>query len=148
MTPITSSTRRLAAYVGVWLIGGCALAGVFVNAELAQWQPALVFALPMAVFLGFVAASAYYVCRSVVLTQRGGFQTVVVFGASSALAALLWALIRHGRNTFGASLLALAGAALITGYFMAVRIHFLTDFSEASYSPYFWAKPYGLVLHI
>ena len=115
MTPITSSTRRLAAYVGVWLIGGCALAGVFVNAELAQWQPALVFALPMAVFLGFVAASAYYVCRSVVLTQRGGFQTVVVFGASSALAALLWALMCHGWNTFGASLLALAGAASPSG---------------------------------
>ena len=69
----------------------------------------------MAVFLGFVAASAYYVCRSVVLTQRGGFQTVVVFGASSALAALLWALMCHGWNTFGASLLALAGAASPSG---------------------------------
>ena len=52
------------------------------------------------------------------------------------------------RRVRGGLVLALAGAALITGYFMAVRIHFLTDFSEASYSPYFWAKRYGLVVHI
>jgi len=42
----------------------------------------------------------------------------------------------------------LAVAGLVTGYFMAVRVHFLTDFSEASYSPYFWAKRYGLFVHI
>lgn len=48
----------------------------------------------------------------------------------------------------GGLVLALACAAIVTGYFMAVRIHFLTDFSEASYSPYFWAKRYGLLVHI
>lgn len=115
MTPVTSSTRRLSAYLGVWLIAGCALAAVLVNATWAPWLPALVFALPMAVCLGFVAASAYYVCRSVVLAQRSGLQTTVVFGAASALAAVFWALMCHGWNMLGASLLALAGAALPAG---------------------------------
>lgn len=109
MTPVTSSARRLMAYLGLWLLAGLALSGAVVNAAWAAWLPALVLVLPMAVCLGFVAASAHYVCRSVVLTQRSGFQTMVVFGAASALSGGLWALLCLGWNALGASLLALAG---------------------------------------
>ena len=109
MTPVTSSARRLMAYLGLWLLAGLALSGALVNAAWAAWLPALVLVLPMAVCLGFVVASAYYVCRSVVLAQRSGFQTVVVFGAASALSGGMWALLCQGWNVLAASLLALAG---------------------------------------
>lgn len=42
----------------------------------------------------------------------------------------------------------LGALGLISLYFMAVRLHFLTDFSLASYSPYFWAKRFGVLIHI
>jgi len=109
MTPVTSSARRLLAYLGLWLLAGLALSGALVNAAWAAWLPALALVLPMAVCLGFVVASAYYVCRSVVLAQRSGFQTMLVFGAASALSGGLWALLCLGWNALGASLLALAG---------------------------------------
>ena len=109
MTPVTSSARRLMAYLGLWLLAGLALSGALVNAAWAAWLPALMLVLPMAVCLGFVAASAYYVCRSVELTRRGGFQTIAVFGAAAALSGGLWALLCLGWHALGASLLALAG---------------------------------------
>lgn len=106
MTPITSSSRRLLVYVVLWLIAGVALAGVFVNAALApSWPAALGFTVPMAVCLGFVVASAYYVCRSVVLTQRSGWQTAVVFGSASLLSGGFWVLLCWGWNALGANLL-------------------------------------------
>ena len=105
MTPITSSARRLLAYMSLWLIAGVALAAALVNATLAPWLAALVFAVPMGVCMGFVAASAYYVCRSVVLTQRNGWQTALVFGSASLLAGGLWALLCLGWSALGASLL-------------------------------------------
>ncbi len=106
MTPITSSVRRLLLYMGLWLIAGVALAGSFVHAALApSWSAALVFAVPVAVCLGFVAASAYYVCRSVVLTQRSGWQTAAVFGSASLLSGGLWVLLCWGWNALGANLM-------------------------------------------
>jgi LytS/YehU family sensor histidine kinase len=93
-------------YVVLWLIAGVALAGVFVNAALApSWPAALGFTVPMAVCLGFVVASAYYVCRSVVLTQRSGWQTAVVFGSASLLSGGFWVLLCWGWNALGANLL-------------------------------------------
>jgi len=105
MSPITSSARRLLAYVALWLIAGVVLASALESAGLAMWLAALVFALPMAVCLGFVAASAYYVCRSVVLTQRSGWQTGVVFGSASLLSGGLWVLLCWGWNALAANLL-------------------------------------------
>lgn len=107
MTPITSSARRLLAYVALWLMAGVALAGVFVNAAPApSWPAALGFAVPMAVCLGFVAASAYYVCRSVVVTQRSGWWTAVVFGSASLLSGGLWVLLCLSWNALGSNLMA------------------------------------------
>jgi LytS/YehU family sensor histidine kinase len=59
----------------------------------------------MAVCLGFVVASAYYVCRSAVLTQRSGWQTAVVFGSASLLSGGFWVLLCWGWNALGANLL-------------------------------------------
>ena len=136
MTPITSSARRLLAYGVLWLTAGVALAAALVNAALAPWPAALVFAVPMAVCLGSVAASAYYVCRSVVLTQRSGWQTALVFGSASLLSGGLWVGLCWGWNTLGASLAAdgvlvvmphsLLGVLLLLGsalYLISLLIH-------------------------
>ena len=109
MTPVISSARRLLAYVALWLVAGAALAAALVKVGWAAWWAALVFAVPMAVCLGFVAASAYYVCRSVVFSQRSGWQTTLVFGAASGLAGALWAAACWSWNTAAAGLLELAG---------------------------------------
>jgi two-component system sensor histidine kinase AlgZ len=133
MTPITSSVRRLLAYVGLWLIAGLALAGGFVNAALApSWPAALGFAVPMAVCLGFVGASAYYVCRSVVLTQRTGWQTAVVFGSASLLSGGLWVLLCWSWNALGANLLrdgtlvALSDSVLVTLFISGSALYLIS----------------------
>lgn len=110
MTPVTSSARLLGAYLALWLLAGATLAGVIVNADLATWSAALLFAVPVAVCLGFIATSAYYVCRGVVSAQRVGWQTVAVFGTASALSGGLWALLCQGWNALGASLMTLTYA--------------------------------------
>jgi len=110
MTPVTSSVRSLLAYLAAWLLAGLTMSGALVYAALASWLPALVFAVPMAVCLGFVAASAYYVCRSVVLNKRSGLEITTVFCTASALSGLLWVLLCRGWNALGASLFALTGS--------------------------------------
>jgi uncharacterized membrane protein YozB (DUF420 family) len=49
----------------------------------------------------------------------------------------------------GPALIALLGAlALVVLYFARSKVHFFVDFSEPSYSPYFWPRRFGLLLHI
>ena len=46
-------------------------------------------------------------------------------------------------------MLALLGAlALVVLWFASDKVHFVADFSEPSYSPYFWPRRFGLLLHI
>jgi hypothetical protein len=113
MAPLAYRARRHFAYLSVWLIGGLALAGLLVDAALAPWVVALVFALPMAVSLGFVCASARYVSRGVVLTQRAGLSTVLVFVAASVVAGAMWTLFCLVWSAAGAALLILAGADVV-----------------------------------
>jgi LytS/YehU family sensor histidine kinase len=58
---------------------------------------------------GFIAASAYYVCRSLPLHQRHALGTAVVYGAASLLSGLLWTLLCLAWNQAGEMALALAG---------------------------------------
>lgn len=108
MSPITVNLRRRMAYLALCLLSALAIASALVQAALTPWHAALAFALPMAVSLGFVAASAYYVCRSVVLTQRSGVQTVAMYGGASLMAGLFWVLACLGWNVLGASILSSA----------------------------------------
>jgi len=106
MTPITSSARHLLIYLALWLLAGLGLADAMVHAALGAWLTASVFALPMAICLGFVAASAYYVGRSVAVGARSHWQTAALFGAASALAGALWCVLCQAWNAVGASVLA------------------------------------------
>jgi two-component system, LytTR family, sensor histidine kinase AlgZ len=57
---------------------------------LADWSAALLFALPAFQIFGFIAASAYYVCRSLPLPQRSFQNGLLVFGSASVLSAFAW----------------------------------------------------------
>ena len=61
-----------------------------VAAALAEWPNALGFAVPVAVSFGFVATSAFYICRAVPVSQRRvlvGLSTFVVASGIAATAA-------------------------------------------------------------
>ena len=107
MTPVTSSARRMLSYLGLWFIAGGMLAGVIVHLELADWAAALLWAVPMAVCLGSMAASAFYVGRAWGATSRSGWQTPLVFGATSIFAGLLWTALCVAWNALGGNLQAL-----------------------------------------
>ncbi len=109
MQPVTSRVRSLPAYLGAWLLAGAVLAAALVRFEQASWLPALWFSLPVGLMFGFIAASAYYVCRSLPLHQRQALRTAAVFGSASLLSGLLWTLLCHAWNQAAESVLVLAG---------------------------------------
>ena len=107
MTPVTSHVRSLMVYLMAWLLAGVLMAAFLVGTHDAYWWAALAFALPVCIAYGFVAASAYYVCRSLPVQQRRSVQTAVVFGTASLLSGGLWTLLCQAWNKLG-DLLAVA----------------------------------------
>jgi sensor histidine kinase YesM len=93
MHPLLSDVRRVPWYVATWLGLGLLMAWLLVSAGWADWTNALVFAIPMALVFGFVAASAYFVCRSLPFARRHFFLGLAAFGATSALSSLAWLAI-------------------------------------------------------
>lgn len=92
MHPVLSSPRAIAWYIWAWSVAGLLMAWGLVARGLAQWPNALWFALPVAVGFGFVATSAYYICRAVPVAQRRlvvGLSTFVL--ASGVAATVTWA---------------------------------------------------------
>ena len=121
MTPITSSARRMLSYTGLWTIAGGVLAGSMVHSELASWPAALLWAIPMAVCLGFVAASAFYVGRTLGSSARSAWHTPLVFGVASVFAGLLWVALCVAWNVLGGNLWALSnGEAQAASVLIAV----------------------------
>ena len=90
MHPILAGNQRLFGYLGTWLAIGCLAAVLLVAADACSWTSALLFALPVFLLFGFVALSAYYVCRSLPLGQRRLPRLVLTFGATSLLSAALF----------------------------------------------------------
>jgi hypothetical protein len=93
MHPLLSDTRRLWGYVATWLALGLAVAWLLVWSGGAGWVGALLFAIPMALVFGFVAASAYFVCRSLPFARRHFFLGLVAFAAAALLSSLAWLAI-------------------------------------------------------
>ncbi len=104
MAPITSHVRSLTTYVTAWGGAGVVMATFLVRTHHASWLAALSFSVPMCVVFGFVAASAYYLCRSMPLPERHDVRTVLRFGAASLLSGLLWTLLCHAWNRLGDAL--------------------------------------------
>ena len=104
MHPVLSDVRKLLWYMAAWLLTGVLIAALLVETDLAGWANGLFFAIPVSIVYGFVASSAYYVCRSLPFARRHGFFAVAVFGAASVLSGFAWLAICAGWNLIGRSL--------------------------------------------
>lgn len=104
MTPILSTFRTMLWYMLAWLVVGVTIATLLVKSELAVWSNALFFAVPISLLYGFVASSAYYVCRSLPFKQRRFLLVCVVFGGTSLISGFLWLSICQLWNYLGNSL--------------------------------------------
>ncbi|MDO8178371.1 MAG: histidine kinase [Undibacterium sp.] len=85
MSPVLSNVRQLLWYMLAWLLMGGVIAKLLVASKLAAWANALFFAIPVSITCGFMAASAYYVCRSLPFRQRRFFLACAVFGGTSLI---------------------------------------------------------------
>ena len=85
MHPILARGRRLALYLGVWLVLA-SLLGALLGAQASlTWSHALIVALPLAYAYAFVCLSVWYVSRSLPLAITGAAR---IFGTALAAAAI------------------------------------------------------------
>nr|WP_315488429.1 histidine kinase [uncultured Rhodoferax sp.] len=87
MHPALTSPRALTWYLGAWGVAGLLLAWGLVAAGWGAWSNALWFALPVSVSFGFVAPSAYYICRALPVAQRRWLVGLITYAVASAVAA-------------------------------------------------------------
>jgi len=105
MTPILSNLRRFTSYLSLWMLVGIVIAALFVSNGQTSWMNALVFAIPLVLVYSFIAASAYYLCRSQTFEKRNFVGTVVVFCSAAAISAGIWLILCLAWNQFGVVLL-------------------------------------------
>lgn len=89
MHPIFSDNQRLFGYLGTWLAIGVLTSVLLVASDSCTWTSALIFSLPVFLLYGFVALSAYYVCRSLPLKERRLPRLALTFGATSLISGAL-----------------------------------------------------------
>src|SRR5258708_24936512 len=77
MHPLFARPTRLAIYAGMWLLAGFALAFVARWLTPRPWPDAIAFALPVSVLGGFLALSAWWVCRTRPLAPGRTVSTIV-----------------------------------------------------------------------
>ncbi|MFO1337188.1 MAG: histidine kinase [Burkholderiaceae bacterium] len=104
MHPIFAAVRRLLAYLLACVGLGAALAGLLRMTEQADAIGALAFAVPLAVLYGFIALSAYYLCRALPHAQRRAAAVVWRFGGAAVVAGLAWWAAGAAWNLVGACL--------------------------------------------
>lgn len=93
MHPALSSPRALAWYLFAWGAAGMLLAWALVMVGWAAWSNAMCFALPVSVGFGFVAPSAYYICRALPVAQRRLVTGFATYGVASVVAgSVSWAM--------------------------------------------------------
>ena len=106
MHPLLADARRLLAYLAACALAVAGLAGLLKLTDSAGWGDALAFAMPLAILYGFVALSAYYLCRALPHAARRGPAVAVRFGGASLVASLAWLALGEAWNqagVFGAS---------------------------------------------
>lgn len=98
MHPILSDFRRFLVYIVACLLMGIGIARLLVVAGLTTMSYALLLSLPLVLLGGFLASSAYFVCRSLPIAHRRMVTAVLVFGSASLISGLIWLGICHGWN--------------------------------------------------
>ena len=145
MHPLLARGTRLALYAAAWLAAGALLAaGVHALAP-QPWPDAFAFALPLALVYGFVALSAWWVCRAHPLAE--GLRAVGAQLVAAGQAAIAWAAaggmlglaLERGPHLGPdrAGLLRELAALLATGvplYLLSAVVHYLLLAFEASHA--------------
>jgi len=106
--PLLSRTRRVFLYILAWLVLGSGLAAALYFFQPRPGIAAVLVALPLSVFYGFVCLSAWWVCRSTPLSadQTLRAATVQIGAAAQAsavgvAAATLWSVFLSARFGIG-----------------------------------------------
>ena len=120
MPPLTSHARSLMSYLVACSLAGIVMALFLVSTDHAPWFNALGFSLPVCMAYGFIAASAYYVCRSLPMARRQGLRTAAVFGAASMTSGALWTVLCQAWNQAGEAAALLGFAAAADGQWIAM----------------------------
>lgn len=93
MHPILARPSRLAAYVAIWIPLGGALASLLALQHVFGWEQAAVFALPLAVALGFLCLSAYYAAHGMPSTRVDLPRLIATAVAAAFLSSAVWLLL-------------------------------------------------------
>ena len=96
MHPILAEWGRLGAYLGAWALVGTLVAGQLVLAAPFGWVEALVFAVPLALLLGFAGLGSFWVCRAAPLTIRQLFRSLGTQLLAALLSSALWLAAARG----------------------------------------------------
>jgi hypothetical protein len=120
MHPIFSDANRLMGYAFAWLLVGGLIAGLLMGTGDAPWPNALFFAVPVCLLYGFVAMSAYYVCRALPLAQRRLMRVAATFGAAALISGGLLVALCQAWQWFGQMLGTEWGLFEITRRFQVV----------------------------
>jgi hypothetical protein len=132
MHPLFADPRRLVGYLAAWLIVGAGLAALLQMMDLADWSGALLLMEPVSLVYGFVALSAYYVCRSQPVSGRRWPIVILVFGGASTLSALAWlglAQLWNGVRSLGGQddpLVAMTGHAWVLFFATGFALYLLS----------------------
>lgn len=104
MHPLISDKRKLASTILVWLLLGVLTAKFMVLANLAVWETALQFSLPVVVVFGFIACSAFYVCTALPINKRRVIPTIIVFLFASVFAGGTWLALCLGWSSLASTM--------------------------------------------
>jgi len=144
MHPIVADHRRLALYLGVWLLIGAMLAGLMALMLPLDARQAALYALPMALVYASICLSAWWVCRAVPLggdvwRTAGSLSTAALQSSVGwAAAGALWAAVLRATHAFptdrmvafeAIGILLAAGLPL---YAVSLVVHYLILAFEAS----------------
>jgi two-component system, LytTR family, sensor histidine kinase AlgZ len=145
MHPILARGRRLALYVGLWLLLGGLLGALLVVQASLTWWHALIIALPLTYAYAFVCLSVWYLTRSMPLAITSAARVLGTAVAAAAitssgwlLLAKLWVRALASRGWVPASVLADAALdSLIFGlgvllYLLSLAISYLLVTFEAT----------------
>jgi hypothetical protein len=90
MHPILADWRRLGGYLAAWLLVGVLVALQLVLAAPFGWIEAVVFAVPLALVLGFMGLGAFWVCRAAPLALPRLVRSLGTQLLAAVLSSALW----------------------------------------------------------
>jgi hypothetical protein len=93
MHPILARGRRLALYLGLWLLVGGLLGALLVAQALLSWWQAVLVAVPLASVYAFVCLSAWYVTRGMPLAATSAARILGTAVAAAAISSAGWLVV-------------------------------------------------------